>query len=254
MVGNCIRHKWVSWYLADCSVWLCLFLEYWSFSQETRSISWLCFVKVHFPSMSKCLFSPIASCKSTASVHFVHVVIVEFSGLHYWFLHVFKCLLYDCDISWSYFSIREHVRLFLLRFSGVSWSYLMFIWKSTVCVCFLLLSFPVIYYIEILCTIKVHVWGFLVFGALYRGSYMSAHALLNLLNELGKRDKMRGLPSILSLFRNEFNKFNNTRARMLDSIYHMTNTMKSHFWRKNVIILSIWRNVVMDVITFPVNL
>ena len=61
-----------------------------------------------------------------------------------------------------------------------------------------------------------------------RGSYMSAHVLLNLLNELGKRDKM---PSILSLFRNEFNKFNNTRARMLDSIYHMTNTFKSHFWR-----------------------
>ena len=52
---------------------------------------------------------------------------------------------------------------------------------------------------------------------------MSAQVLLNLLNELGKkRDKMRGLPSILSLFRNEFNKFNNTRARMLDSIYHMT--------------------------------
>ena len=45
-----------------------------------------------------------------------------------------------------------------------------------------------------------------------RGSYMSAHVLLNLLNELGKRDKMRGLPSILSLFRNSFNKFNNTRA------------------------------------------
>ena len=51
---------------------------------------------------------------------------------------------------------------------------------------------------------------------------MSAHGLLNLLNELGKRDKIRGLPSILSLFRNKFNKFNNTRARMLDSIYHMT--------------------------------
>ena len=72
-----------------------------------------------------------------------------------------------------------------------------------------------------------------------RGSYMSAHVLLNLLNELGKRDKMRGLPSILSLFRNEFNKFNNTRARMLDSVYHMTNTLKSQFWRKNVIILSL---------------
>ena len=32
---------------------------------------------------------------------------------------------------------------------------------------------------------------------------------------------MRGLPSILLLFRNEFNKFNYTRARMLDSIYHI---------------------------------
>ena len=67
-----------------------------------------------------------------------------------------------------------------------------------------------------------------------RGSYKSAHVLLNLSNELQKRDKMRGLPSILSLFRNEFNKFNNTRARMLDSIYHM---IKSRFCRKNVIIL-----------------
>ena len=69
--------------------------------------------------------------------------------------------------------------------------------------------------------------------------YMSAHDLLNLLNELGKRDKMRGLPSILSLFRNKFNKFNNTRARMLDSIYHMTNTLKPDFWCENVIILSL---------------
>ena len=67
---------------------------------------------------------------------------------------------------------------------------------------------------------------------------MSAHVLLNSLNELGKEIKMRGLPSILSLFRNEFNKFNKTRAQMLDSIYHMTNTLKSHFWRKNVMILS----------------
>ena len=54
---------------------------------------------------------------------------------------------------------------------------------------------------------------------------MSAHVLLNLLNELGKRDKMLGLPSILSHFRNEFNTFkmfNKPRARMLHSIYHMT--------------------------------
>ena len=41
---------------------------------------------------------------------------------------------------------------------------------------------------------------------------MSAHVLLNLLNELGKRDKIRGLLSNLSLFHNEFNEFNNTRA------------------------------------------
>ena len=39
---------------------------------------------------------------------------------------------------------------------------------------------------------------------------MSAHVLLNLLNELGKSDAMRGLSSILSPFPNEFNKFNNT--------------------------------------------
>ena len=37
---------------------------------------------------------------------------------------------------------------------------------------------------------------------------MSAHELLNLLNELGKN------MSILSVFPNEFNKYNNTRARM----------------------------------------
>ena len=71
---------------------------------------------------------------------------------------------------------------------------------------------------------------------------MSANVLLNLLNKLGKRDIMRGLPSILTLFRNEFNKFNNTRARMLDSIYHIDIkiTLKSHFCRKNVIILSLY--------------
>ena len=51
---------------------------------------------------------------------------------------------------------------------------------------------------------------------------MSAHVSLNLFSELGKRDKMQGLPSVLSPFRKEFNKYNNTRAQMLDSIYHMT--------------------------------
>ena len=67
---------------------------------------------------------------------------------------------------------------------------------------------------------------------------MSVHVLLNLLNELSKRDKMRGLLTILSRFRNEFNKFNDTRARILDSICHMKLRLllKSHFRRKNVII------------------
>ena len=41
---------------------------------------------------------------------------------------------------------------------------------------------------------------------------MSAHVLLNLLNKFRERDKIQGLPSILSLFRNKFNKFNNTGA------------------------------------------
>ena len=67
---------------------------------------------------------------------------------------------------------------------------------------------------------------------------MSAHVLLNLLNTFRKRDKMRGclrfvivvfpdhthllfLAEHFICFRNEFNKFNHTRARMLDSIYHM---------------------------------
>ena len=44
---------------------------------------------------------------------------------------------------------------------------------------------------------------------------MSAHVLLNLLNDLRKRDKMQDLPSILSPYRNEFNKFN----------YHMTSRL-----------------------------
>ena len=73
---------------------------------------------------------------------------------------------------------------------------------------------------------------------------------------------MRGLPSIFSLFRNKFNKFNFTRARTLDSIYHMTGTLKSHSSVKTLyfchhfchFVRHYVRNVVMDVITFPVNL
>ena len=52
---------------------------------------------------------------------------------------------------------------------------------------------------------NVFYWHLLI----QKGSYMSAHLLLNFLNEFRKRDKMRGSSSILSLFRNEFNVFNN---------------------------------------------
>ena len=56
---------------------------------------------------------------------------------------------------------------------------------------------------------------------------MGTHDLLNLLNKLGKRDKMRGLPRNARL---AFNLFFATslinsitqRAGMLHSIYHMT--------------------------------
>ena len=47
---------------------------------------------------------------------------------------------------------------------------------------------------------------------------------------------MRGLQRILSLFRNEFNKFNNVRFYLS---YDIKITLKFHFWRKNVLILSL---------------
>ena len=55
-----------------------------------------------------------------------------------------------------------------------------------------------------------------------RKPIMSTHVLLNLLNKLWKRDKMPGLSNILSLFRNDFIKFNNIRALLFAHIYHMT--------------------------------
>ena len=63
---------------------------------------------------------------------------------------------------------------------------------------------------------------------------MTAHVLLNLVNKLRKRDKMRGLPSILSLFRNEFNEFNyrSTNVGFYLS-YDIKIILKSYFWREN---------------------
>ena len=53
---------------------------------------------------------------------------------------------------------------------------------------------------------------------------MGVHVLLNLLNDFRKRDEMRGLSRMLSLFRNEFNESNKTckSTYAIDSIFHMT--------------------------------
>ena len=68
-----------------------------------------------------------------------------------------------------------------------------------------------------------------------RGSYMSAHFLLNLLNELGIRDKCEAC-QVFDLFFatsliNGLNKSRNVRFYLS---YGITTTLKSHFWRKNL--------------------
>ena len=67
---------------------------------------------------------------------------------------------------------------------------------------------------------------------------------------------MRGLPSILSLFPNEFNKFNNTGARMLDSFYHMTLKLIKNgiFGVKTSRFCCLLYNVIMDVIVSKIYL
>ena len=62
---------------------------------------------------------------------------------------------------------------------------------------------------------------------------------------------MRGLPSILSLFRNKFNEFDNTGARMLDSIYYMALKLLKNrsFGVKASRFCYILRNVIMEIIT-----
>ena len=63
-----------------------------------------------------------------------------------------------------------------------------------------------------------------VMGDLYMEDLTLVLMFNAFVKELGKHDKMRDLPSILSLFCNKFNKFNYryTGAGMLDSICHMT--------------------------------
>ena len=67
---------------------------------------------------------------------------------------------------------------------------------------------------------------------------MSAHVLLNLLNKLGKRDKIQGLPSILSFFHNEINKFNNALSRSTNVRFYLSYDikiiLKSYFLHENL--------------------
>ena len=64
------------------------------------------------------------------------------------------------------------------------------------------------------------------------------YVLFQFIKRVGESDKMRGLSSILFFFRNEFNKFNNTGARVLDSIYHMAlnllNTFAAKYLKKPI--------------------
>ena len=63
-------------------------------------------------------------------------------------------------------------------------------------------------------------------NALHRGAFVSSCFIefikVKRVEKKRQRDKMLGLLSSLSLFRYEFNKFNNTETRMLDSIKHMS--------------------------------
>ena len=85
----------------------------------------------------------------------------------------------------------------------------------------------------------------------YRGSYIRAHVLLNLLTSLRTRDKMLDKPRILSLFPTSFNKFNNSRAQMLDDFKV---TSESHYFVNTLYFCHYVRNVAMDAITLTENL
>ena len=79
---------------------------------------------------------------------------------------------------------------------------------------------------------------------------MSAHVLLNLLNELRKQDKMRGLPSIyISFFASLINSIIQEHE-CRDSIYHKTLKLhKKHiFGVKTSRFCYLLCNVIMDII------
>ena len=57
---------------------------------------------------------------------------------------------------------------------------------------------------------------------------MSAYVLMNLLNKFGKMIRCEALPSILSVFSNEFNKFSITGVQKQDSIYHINSILQKY--------------------------
>ena len=55
--------------------------------------------------------------------------------------------------------------------------------------------------------------------------------IIEFIKQVEEKIKMLGLPSILNLFRNKFNKFDNTGALMLDSIHHTNlKLIKNHIF------------------------
>ena len=55
---------------------------------------------------------------------------------------------------------------------------------------------------------------------------MSVHVLMKISNYLGKSDKMQGLPSILLLFCNKFDKFNNKFNWSTNIIFYLSYDVK----------------------------
>ena len=74
---------------------------------------------------------------------------------------------------------------------------------------------------------------------------MSVYVLLNLLDELRTNDKMLGLLSILSPFRNMYNKFNNREVRTLDSIYS-----RADDWQKVLSLRTLLVRSVQHLVTY----
>ena len=81
---------------------------------------------------------------------------------------------------------------------------------------------------------------------------MSAHVLLSLLNKLGKRGKMRGWLSILSLFATDF--INSIIQESTNVRFYLSYGIKITFCLKTLLCCHYLRIDIMDVITFPENL